>query len=100
MFSIYFFCIKNWMRKYNTNLVLRKFATAVAIIIYSHSTQIKSYACFYFVKKNKKEFAFYSLKCFAKRRISTTFAPRDGEVVSRWAHNPKVIGSNPILATQ
>ena len=35
--------------------------------------------------------------------IHSTFVPqtsRDGAVVARWAHNPKVIGSSPVPATK
>ena len=33
-------------------------------------------------------------------RISTNFISRGRAVVARWAHNPKVAGSNPAPATK
>ena len=43
----------------------------------------------------KVQTAFLSLQFQNKENIS-----RSGAAVARWAHNPKVIGSNPISATK
>ncbi len=48
-----------------------------------------------FIEKSCKKF------CFIKKR--STFAPRYRgveQLVARWAHNPKVIGSSPVSATK
>jgi hypothetical protein len=46
---------------------------------------------------------YFFLNCFANPNICITFAAtilRGGAVVARWAHNPKVGGSNPPSATR
>ena len=34
------------------------------------------------------------------RTFATVITSRDGAEVARWAHNPKVVGSNPAPATK
>ena len=37
---------------------------------------------------------------FVKNVVILQSKPRDGAVVARWAHNPKVAGSSPAPATK
>ncbi len=48
------------------------------------------------LKNNAKNFAVSKKSCNFALEITT----RDGAVVARWAHNPKVAGSSPAPATK